>query len=129
MTSLFGYIHYRVYGFFKERGDNSSPEFSATLILSLIQCFTILDVMVIVKIFRDYPFPNKLYFLPPLIVANIINWYKYERNYDAERIGNRWKDEPTTKRTRNGWMIALYLIITLLIPAVYGYLHVNLKLF
>jgi len=125
--SLFEYIHYRVYRFFKEKGDNV-PEFKGTMVLSLIQSFTIMDIMVGVKLIHDYPFPSKFWFLPLIIVAGIVNWYLYEREFDAEKIQSRWGNEPSTKRIKNGWLISLYLLVVLLIPPVYGYLHVNAKL-
>jgi hypothetical protein len=126
IVSLFDYIHYRIYQFFKERGDNV-PEWKGTLILSLMQSFTVIDVMVIVKIIHDYSFPSKFAFLPLLIVAGAINWYRYERNFDGEKLENRWKDEATQVRKRNGWFIGLYLLASFLIPAAYGYLKHNLN--
>jgi hypothetical protein len=126
MISLFGYIHYRVYLFFKEKGDNA-PEFKGTLILSLIECFTIMNVMVIVKIIHDYPFPDKLAFLPLLIVTGVLNWYKYKRDFDADKIERRWKNEAPSMRIRNGWLIGAYIVVSFLIPVIYGYLKINLE--
>jgi len=126
VASLFGYIHYRVYYFFKAQGDNV-PEFKGTMILTLLQLFTIVDIMVIVKIFHDYPFPNKFTLLPLLILNGIFNWYKYERNFDIQKIESRWKDESIIRRKRNGWLIGLYIAISFLIPALYGFLAINLK--
>jgi energy-coupling factor transporter transmembrane protein EcfT len=123
---LFGYIHYRVYLFFKEKGDNV-PEFKGTLILSLIQCFTIIDVMVIIKTIRDYSFPSIVTFLPLLIVTGFVNWFLYERNFDAEKIERRWKHESPAQRIRNGWLIGVYIFVSFLVPVVYGYLKMNLQ--
>jgi len=68
---LFDYIFFRIYGFFKVRGD-SAPETKGSLLLSLIQFLTILDVMILVKVIYDYPFPTKYYFLPLLILLGEI---------------------------------------------------------
>jgi len=125
-SSLFDYIFYRIYGFFREKGDNV-PETKGSLLLSLIQFLTILDVMVFVKVIYDYRFPTKYYFLPLLILLGVINWLRYERNFDIQKLDNQWRNEDREKRTRNGWLIGLYLLISFLIPAVYGYLKVNLK--
>lgn len=127
MLSLFDYIFYRIYGFFKEKGDGI-PETAGSLLLSLVQFLTILDVMVLVKVIHDYPFPTtKYYFLPLLILLGVVNWLRYERNFDIEKLDNQWKNEDQKKKVRNGWFIGLYLLISFLIPAVYGYLSVNLK--
>lgn len=124
---LFDYIFYRIYGFFKERGDNV-PDTKGSLLLSLIQFLTMLDIMVFVKIIHDYPFPTEYYFLPLLILLGVINWYRYEHDFDIENLDDQWKNEERGQRIRNGWLIGIYLLVSFLIPAVYGYLHVNLKL-
>jgi len=122
MFSLFDYIFYRIYKFFRVRGDGI-PETAGTLLLSLIQFLTVLDIMVIVKMVYDYPFPeNKYYFLPPLILLGVINWFRYERNFDISQFDGKWKDEEEKRKIKNGWLIGLYLLISFLIPAMYGYL-------
>jgi hypothetical protein len=79
--------------------------------------------MVIVKMIYDYPFPdNKYYFLPPLILLGVINWFRYERNFDISQFDIKWKDEEEKRKIKNGWLIGLYLLISFLIPAMYGYL-------
>lgn len=123
---LFDYIFFRIYGFFKVRGD-SAPETKGSLLLSLIQFLTILDVMILVKVIYDYPFPTKYYFLPLLILLGVINWFRYERDFDTNTLDIQWKNEEKEKRLRNGWLIGLYFVMSFLIPALYGYLHVNLK--
>jgi uncharacterized membrane protein len=84
--------------------------------------------MVIALIIHDYPFPNKFAFLPLLVILGIINWYLYERNFDAEKVKRQWEEESTEKRTRNGWLIGMYLMVSFLIPVVYGILKHNLKM-
>jgi hypothetical protein len=122
MVSLFDYIFYRIYKFFRGKGDGI-PETAGTLLLSLMQFLTVLDIMVIVKMIYDYPFPdNKYYFLPPLILLGVINWFRYERNFDISQFDIKWKDEEEKRKIKNGWLIGLYLLISFLIPAMYGYL-------
>jgi hypothetical protein len=116
VLSLFDYTYYRTYNFFRERGDNIS-EFSATLVLSLMQFLIVIDIIFITKMVHDYRIPNKFVFLPLLVVIGIINWYRYERNLDIEKFAYQWKDEDERKKVRNGWFIGLCLLISFLIPA------------
>ena len=83
--------------------------------------------MILVKVIYDYPFPTKYYFLPLLILLGVINWFRYERDFDTNTLDIQWKNEEKEKRLRNGWLIGLYFVMSFLIPALYGYLHVNLK--
>jgi hypothetical protein len=127
MIKLFDYIFYRIYKFYIGQGNKLADSFASSL-LTVMQCFAIIDIMVIVKIIRDYPFPNKLVFVLLFVVIGGFNWYRYERKIDLEQLTSQWKDEEQSKRTRNGWLIGIYLVVALLIPVVYGYLHVNAKL-
>ena len=106
VLSLFDYTYYRTYKFFKERGDNIS-EFSATLVLSLMQFLIVIDIMFIVKIVHDYPIPNKFVFLPLLVVIGIINWYRYERNLDIEKLEHQWKGEDEKKNKE--WLVYRFM--------------------
>lgn len=126
MQPLFDYLFYRIYRFSKERGDNA-PETNGSLLLSLMQFLTLIDIMVVVKLVHDYTFPPKFYFLAPLILIAVINWFRYEEKIEIEELDKRWNSEDESIRIRNGWFIGLYLVISFLIPALYGYLHVNLK--
>lgn len=127
IISLFEYIHYRVYKFFKGKGDNIS-EFTATLVLSIIQCLTLLDIIVIIRIFYAFPLPEKIFILPIIIISGAINWYLYERDFDMEKLDTRWGGEDKKERVRNGWLISLYLLFSFLIPVTLGILEHNLNL-
>lgn len=126
MISLFDYIFYRIYKFSKEKGD-FAPETNGSLLLSLIQSLTILDIMVLVRMIYDYPFPSKWALAPVAILIAVLNWYRYEKIMEIEELEKRWGGEDRTKRIRNGWFIGLYLAMSFLIPAVHGYLEHNLK--
>lgn len=124
---LFEYIHYRIYKFFHLRGDNIS-EFTATLLLSLMQGLTLLDIDVLVELLFGYTlFSSKFIILIPGVIFAGLNWYRYERNFDVGQLDAKWNYEERGKKVRNGWLIVLYLIISFLIPTVYGYIKHNLK--
>jgi len=123
---FFDYIYYRIYRFFKERGDNIS-EYSAMLVLSIMQCFTLLDIVVFIRFVFPFPLPDKIYIVPIIAVIGVLNWFRYECNFDIERLHNQWQNEDEKRKVRNGWLIGLYLLISFLIPAVHGYLEHNVK--
>lgn len=116
VASLLDYIYYRVYNFFTER-DDSIPEFSATLVISLFQFLVLIDCMFVVKIFYDYAFPNKFAFLPILIVLAVFNWNRYERSQKIHKLTNQWKNENNKQKRMHDWFIGLSLLISFLIPA------------
>lgn len=122
VQSVFEYIFYRVYRFSKERGDRA-PETKGSLALSAMQFLVMLDIVVFVRIFYPFPLPEKIYILPVVMLPAIINWLRYERNFDFERLELRWKNEDQKKKLRNGWLIGSGLVISFLIPVVGGYLE------
>ena len=119
VISLFEYIHYRIFLFFKGREDNIS-EFTATLVLSLMQFLTIINIIFIVQLIHDFPIPSKFAFLPLLIVLGIVNWYLYERNFDAEKVERKWEEEDVEKRKRTDWLIGIYILVSFLFPMLLG---------
>jgi hypothetical protein len=126
IQSVFDYVFYRIYKFSQERGDRT-PETNGTLILSLIQCLIILDLVVFIRIFYPFPLPNKIYIIPIVALPAVINWLRYERNFDFENLDIRWKHEEARNKIMNGWLIVLALIFSALVPVLHGYLEHNLR--
>lgn len=126
IQSFFDYIFYRIYKFSKERGD-TTPTTNGILLLSLMQFLTILDLLVFIRIFYSFPLPSKWYIIPLITFPAIINWLRYERNFDIEKLHQRWQNEDKKKKVRHGWLISLYLLVSFLIPAAHGYLEHNLN--
>jgi hypothetical protein len=127
VIKLFDYIFYRIYKFYTGQGNKLADSFASSL-LTVMQCFTIIGIMVMVKIVRDYTFPDKLLFVLFFVIIGGLNWYRYEHKIDLQRLVSQWKDEDQSKKAKKGWLIVIYLIVALSIPIVYGYLHVNAKL-
>ena len=127
MAVIFDYIYLRGYQFFKEKGDNV-PETKGSLILSLMQCLTLVDIDVVIRHFSGFTFfQSKFLVLIPLAIIGALNWSKYERNFDLKALEEKWRDQDQEKRIRNGWAISLYLLMSFMIPVMYGYLKQNLK--
>ena len=119
MVTLFDYIFYRVYKFFQKK-DNFIPDTKASATLSLMQFFTLLDILVFVRIMYPFSLPNKMYVLPVILILGGLNWYRYERNFNIEELENRWSKEDSARRKKNGWFIVLYLVASFLILGIYG---------
>jgi len=92
IMALFDYFYYRIYSFFKSMGD-SIPEWKGILLLSLMQCLTVMDVTV----FVDYTPPSKMVFLASFSSCRCRNWSRYQHRFDPEKFGARWKDESPFK--------------------------------
>lgn len=128
----FEYIYYQVFIFYHHKRD-SAAQVTALLIVSLIQCFLFLDLFVIARIIYEYSIPsefNKYWFLPFIILFPIMNWVQYAMGKDRKELKkqliNKWKSEDVKTRTKNGWMIIILLILTIVIPILYGIFRQNI---
>lgn len=125
---LFDYIFYRVCDYYKQKKD-SAAETTGSLIVSLVQFFTLLDTFIIVRIIWEYPIPNsfsKYWFLPLIILLPIINWYKYVKPRNYKKYRKIWKEEKSSQRRKRGVLIISYIIVSILIPVLYGLIWHNL---
>lgn len=125
---LFDYIFYRVCDFYKRKKD-SVAEVTSSLIVSLIQFFTILDLLILVRIVWEYRIPNNFttyWFLPIIIIIPIVNWRKYVKPKMYREYRKKWKDEYVKNKTLKGLLIVLYIVFSLLIPVLYGLIRQNI---
>jgi hypothetical protein len=122
------YIYYRVCDYYKRKKD-STAESTGVLVISLIEFFFILDILVIIRIFWEYPFPenfNKYWGLPPAILIAYLNWKKYQKPRKYREFKKMWKDEESEKREVNGISIILLIIVVFSIPILYGFIKHNI---
>lgn len=124
---LFDYIYYRVYVFFLVKRDNV-PETKGTVVLSILQFFTLLSLVVVIRFFWEFPLPHKFYIIPLALLIGAWNWYRYERNFEIKSLEEQWKDERPSDKRRKGYLIAAYTAFVVLFPMVIGYLKHNLGL-
>lgn len=122
------YVYYRVCDFYKIKKD-SSAEFTGVLVISLIEIFFVLDLLVIIRIFWEYPISDnfsKYWGLLPAILVAYINWKKYQEPRKYRVFRKIWKDEDPEKREVRGIGIVILIIVVFLIPLLYGFIKHNI---
>lgn len=125
---IFNYTFYRISDYYKKKKD-SSAELTGAIILTVIQVFVIIDLFVLVRIFYEYKIPNnfsKFWFLPIYFLFLLLNWLKYVKPKKYRDYRKLWKDENTNHKKKNGWLIVLVLVSTILIPIIYGIVRHNI---
>lgn len=123
---IFDYIFYRICKFYEKR--DGTPQIYASGILSVIQFFALLSGLALIRLFVDFPIPQKYFVIPVIVGLIAINWIRYERNFDFSIFEERWKGEDEEKRRTRGWLIVVSMIILISLPITIGVLTHNLGL-
>lgn len=118
LLALSDYLFYRISNFFRNHGDKVSNT-SALSILSILEFFTLLDLLAIVQITFDLPNPPKIYALGVAVILLFINLKRYETELILKKIKNKWVDEKISIRRRNDILIVSYMILSILSPLVF----------
>jgi membrane protease YdiL (CAAX protease family) len=91
---------------------------TASIVLSLIQLFLLLDIFVIVRIIYEYPIPenfNKFWALPLIIVVFTFNWLKYVKNKDRletkKLLRIKWENEELTIKKKRGFLVLTLIMM------------------
>lgn len=124
MTNLFDYIFYRVYKAYQKR--DGTPAIYASGVLSVMQFFSLLSILAIIRLFIDFPIPQKFFILPIILLLIGINWFRYERDFDFKKLEAKWGEENSSQRKQRGWLIVVSLITLILFPILIGVLKHNL---
>jgi len=124
MMDIFDYIFYRVFKAYQKR--DGTREIYASGVLSLIQFCTLLSGLFAIRLFVDFPIPQKLFFIPIIVILIGVNWMRYERNLDFKKFEDRWGNEEFSRRKLRGWLIIIVLIFTISFPILIGVLKHNL---
>jgi hypothetical protein len=119
LTNPFDYIFYRAYTFFRKQ-DNFIPITKASGVVSILQCFTILDLVIFARVMYPFPFPSNMVAIPVIFGVGVLNWYQYERNLNISELVSRWTGEDSATRVRNGWLISVWLVVSFLILPIHG---------
>jgi len=124
MINLFDYIFYRVYKAYQKR--DGTPAIYASGVLSVMQFFSLLSMLAIIRLFIDFPIPHKFFILPIILLLIGINWFRYERDFDFKKLEVKWGEENSSQRKGRGWLIVVSLISLILFPILIGVLKHNL---
>ncbi|MBL7876255.1 MAG: hypothetical protein JNL53_11365 [Cyclobacteriaceae bacterium] len=124
MINLFDYIFYRVYKAYKKRDD--TPAIYASAVLSVMQFFSLLSILAIIRLLIDFPIPQKYFILPIILILIGINWFRYERGFDVKKLEEKWCEEDSSQRKLRGWLLVVSLIFLILFPILIGVLKHNL---
>jgi len=124
---IFDYSYYRVCDFYNKKKD-SSAEMTSSLIISLMQFFTVLDVFILVRFFWAYSIPDnfsKYWFLPLVLLLSAFNWNRYVKYRKFRDFKTVWALETIKEKRRRGWWVMLYMVFSLVFPIFYGILLEN----
>ncbi len=124
----FDYIYFRICDFYKKRG-RSTAENTSMLILSLVQFYIFLDLLILLRIIWEYPIPNtfnKFWALPFVLLFPIMNRRKYLKANKYREFRLKWKDENHSRKKQNGIIIVLFILLLILIPILYGVIRQNI---
>ena len=127
MMDTFDYIFYRLYKFYIGQGSSITHTYAAGLV-SILQFFTILSVVGVFSLILEFEVFNKYQSIFIIVPLMILNWYRYERDFDIEKYESRWGNEPKTERRKKGWLIVVWFVFVILIPVSIGVLRHNLGL-
>ncbi len=119
MKKLFDYIFYRWYNIYKS--NDSDPNIYAAGMVLFYQLFTIINIVSITCILLGVDRPDKKYLLVPFIIFVVINYIRYENNFNVSELDNLWKEESYAPKRRNMILLIAYFIVMLVLPWIYGF--------
>lgn len=128
IMKIFDYSYYRFCDFYKKKKD-SSAEMTGAIIVALIQSFLIIDLLIILRVFWEYPIPdnlNKYWGIPIFMIILVFNWIKYVKPKKYREFRKYYRVESPNKRRQNGWKVVFFLTISIFIPIIYGFITQNL---
>lgn len=116
--TFFDYIFYRWFRLYAKRDDD--PRMSASVIVSAYQLLTIINLVLLGSIVFGYEYPGEGYIYILIVIFYVINYFRYERNFDLATLDDRWGNEPKNKKRLHLFLIISYLVITFVTPWIYG---------
>lgn len=119
MIKLFDYIFYRWFRLYAKNDED--PKMSASVILSAYQLLTIINIVLFGSVFLGFEYPGEGYIYILIVLFYVINYFRYERNFDVSKLDEQWGSEPKNKKRLHMVLMIAYLVITFVTPWVYGF--------
>jgi len=108
---------------------DATPGIYGSGVMALFQIFSLLSIVMLLSLFINVPLPkdSKILYLSFVLFYGH-QLYRYERDFDIKELEAEWEGETPADRKRNGWLIVVSLIFSILSPIVVGILRHNLGL-
>ena len=119
MMIIFDYIFYRWFKLYKDRYEDADDY--ASLMVGAFQILFLINVISFGSTFLGLKRPHERYILVAFIVIFIINYLRYERNFNIEKLEKRWAGQ-SSKLVRLHWILMIvFLIVGIFAPFIHGY--------
>lgn len=126
VMKLLDYLFYRVYSFYSQKNDNT-PIFMGCLVLSVLLFFNLLAIVIIVSILK-----KESIIIPKWLIVVIgtllpvIFYYRYRENDVLSQLKNDYSKYTDHQNKIRGWLIVIYVVLSIIIVPAYSYLKHNL---
>lgn len=118
MVSLFDYIYFRWFKVYS--GHDKDPDIYATLMLTVYETLTIVNLVSIGSKTFNIDRPDGLFLIPLTFILGVLNYLHYKK-IEFSTFEERWKEESdNTKRVRF-FLLVFYLVAVFTAPWIYGF--------
>lgn len=123
---IFDYIFYRVYSFYKRKGDRN-PVLMGVIVLSLLIGLSLLTINTLISIgFKTQVYFSKVILLCIFIFFLLLFGKRYKDNSILTSVKEEFKNENINLKRKHDLYIIVYFLIAMLIPMTVGFLRHNL---
>ena len=113
---MFDYLYYRIYSTYKNKWNDSIPGVYAVCLISILQFFNLSCILFIGFYITDRRLiTNKIFGALLVLVLIGINYYRFCIRSNYGLLENKWSDENKLRRTRNGILIVMYIVLSVLL--------------
>lgn len=124
--NILDYFFYRVYIFYSKKRDRT-PLLMGCLVLSALFAFNLLSLILMLSLAKRQPV-----YIPKWLIAlvgatlPIILYYRYRDNNRLNQLKKTYIEYSDEQNKYRGIIIIIYVIVSLSIPPIYGFLKHNL---
>ncbi|TKG87905.1 hypothetical protein EYV94_27825 [Puteibacter caeruleilacunae] len=126
ILKFFDYVYYRIYSAYTDWDNN--PEIYAISLVALMQLFNFgIVVLMTFTFLNKEPEVSKHILYASYIVFLIPNYIRYKRFKSYKQMDKRWGNAPKKKKILGGIAVLFYLIMSLVLLFVTGYIYRKIK--